>query len=159
MTCPELEDRLFDEDCRSALLGRGEMPRDLADHLARCPACVLEWSRAASETSRLSRGLLVDLPGDLRNRLGRAFPRAAGGQRREIDCLTEVLPRALAFGAVAAGLAAGIPGLSEWAAFALGVSLGIAVEAVRRAPASWPTPVAALSLTLRRGLSRLVRVV
>ena len=48
MTCPALEDRLFDEDCRSALLGRGDVPKDVADHLARCPACALAWSQAAA---------------------------------------------------------------------------------------------------------------
>ncbi len=158
MTCPELDDRLFDEDCRSALLGRGEVPRDVADHLALCPRCTREWSQAAAETGRLSQGLLVGLPADLRGSLCRAFRTRAGGRAHVVDSATEALSRAIAFGALGAGLASGVPGLPEGAAFALGASLGLAVAALRRTGWIRRAPVAELLRILRRCLAQLVPV-
>ncbi len=158
MTCPELEDRLFDEDCRSALLGRGDVPPDVADHLALCPRCAQEWSQAAAETGRLSHGLLVGLPPDLRDSLCRAFRTRAGGRAPVVDSATQALSRAIAFGALGAGLASNLPGLSAGAAFAIGASLGLAAAAVRRTGWIRRAPVAELLRILKRCLAQLAPV-
>ncbi len=152
MTCPELGDRLFDEDCRSALLGRGDVPRDVADHLAACSGCAQEWSRASAEAGRLSRALLVAPPPALRGRLLRAF-RASGRSRRPgFGIEAETLLGVLSFGALGASLAGGLPGISEWAGFTVGASLGLAREAVRRTKPTWRAPLARLVSLLRRWL-------
>jgi hypothetical protein len=158
MTCVELEDRLFDEDCRSALLGRGDVPRDVADHLARCLDCPRAWSRAAAEAGWLSRGLVVAPPPALRDRLVRAFRADAGRRRHGIGSGTEMVCGALACGALGASLAGSVPGLSDWAGFCVGASLGLAAEAVRRTRRIWREPVAALRGVLRRCLAQLSQI-
>jgi predicted anti-sigma-YlaC factor YlaD len=157
MTCPEFDDRLFDEDCRSALLGRADVPRDVAEHLGLCATCAQEWSRAAAEAARLSR-LLVAPPPALRGRLLRAF--RAGGRRpaRRVGIDVETVCSAIALGALGAGLAGSLPGFSEWEGFVVGASLGLAAEAVRRSTPTWRGPGPALARVLRRCLASLVPV-
>ncbi len=156
MTCPELEDRLFDEDCRSALLGRGDVPPDVSDHLAQCPACALAWAQAAAESCLISRALLVAPPPGLADRLRRAFRAGVVGRSRGIGCLNETLGGAIAFGALGASLAASVPGLTEAAGFALGASVALATEAARRNALVWRAPAAAAQRALRRGLAQLI---
>jgi hypothetical protein len=159
MTCGELEDRLFDEDCRSALLGQGDVPGDVAEHLGRCPACAREWSRAAAETSLLSQALVVVPPPALRGRMLRAYRPAGRGASAGRAIGVETLFGTIAFGALGAGLAGGVPGVSEWVGFAVGASFGLAGEAVRRANPSWRAPLTALGRVLRQCLASLVPVV
>ncbi|NOZ78642.1 MAG: hypothetical protein GXP48_05580, partial [Acidobacteria bacterium] len=62
MNCHELELRLYDEDCRHALLGETPVPGDVAAHIESCPACRKTWSGAAVDTVRLTRDLLLEAP-------------------------------------------------------------------------------------------------
>ncbi len=158
MTCAELEDRFFDEDCRLALLGRGEAPRDVTEHLALCSACALAWERAAARASRLSRGLVTELSPTLRDRLYLAFRTVAAerGRGATIGTGTEILSSVIAFGALGAALASGEPRLSQWTGFALGAGLALAAASLRRTRWIWRVPVAELLKVLRRCLDQLV---
>ncbi len=157
MTCAELDDRLFDEDCRSARAGRSEVPRDVADHLASCPRCAQEWSRAAAEAARLS-GLLVAPSPALHGRLVQVFHSGVRDPAPAVGTGVEMLFGTIAFGALGAALAVGVTGISQWAGFAVAASLGLTVEAVRRARPTWRAPVASASRVLQRCLDALVSV-
>ena len=146
MTCERLDDRIFDEDSRAALLGRGEMPEDVALHVAGCSACAQRWSQAVADAQRFSQELLLAPPPALRRRLYRAFRPDAGGWGARID--VEILSHAIAAGALGAGFgrAAGLP---DWAGFWLGAGVGLLWSAAQRAPWSWRGPAAAAARTLR----------
>jgi hypothetical protein len=154
MTCTGLEDRVFDEDCRAALLGRGAMPPDVALHVARCPACARQWSQAMADARRFSEELLLDPPPALRRRLYHAFRRNAGARSGRID--VEILFRTIVAGALGASLAGGAHDLPDWAGFCVGASVGLVSEAVRRAPRSWLAPLASVARALR-GCAGLLR--
>jgi hypothetical protein len=65
MICDDLELRLYDEDCRRALIGTAPMPEDVADHVAGCSACRKTWAEAARDTVRLTRDLQLAPPPSL----------------------------------------------------------------------------------------------
>jgi len=84
MTCHELELRLYDEDCRTALLGEQAAPPDVAMHLAACGACRASWAAAAQESQAIHGALSEPLPTALRAALYRIplEPRASGWMAR-----------------------------------------------------------------------------
>ncbi len=53
LTCTELGDRLFDEDCRLALEGRGPVPPDVAEHRLACADCRVAWEEAAEDLAAI----------------------------------------------------------------------------------------------------------
>jgi hypothetical protein len=65
-TCDEIQDRLFDEDSRRALVARDVVPGDVARHLARCAACRQAWQAARQEMRLLGRSLAEPAPEGLR---------------------------------------------------------------------------------------------
>jgi hypothetical protein len=146
MTCAGLEDRIFDEDARAALLGRGPTPADLAHHLAGCPDCAGRWVQAAADARWFSQELLLDPPAALRRRLHQAFQRRAG---RSPGVDVTVLSRTLVAGALGASLAGGPTTLPDWAGFCVGASLGLAWAAMRRAPQRWSHPAVCAARALR----------
>jgi len=129
MTCEDLELRLYDEDCRRALLGEAAVPRDVADHLAGCVACREAWTGAARDTLRLTHDLPLTQPPSLTERVvssaTRTAPKPAMGW---FDAGT-----ALATGALLAAATALIPGagpLWQWAAFWTGAAGGFAASII-----------------------------
>ncbi len=158
MTCADLDDRLFDEDCRTALLGRAPTPADVAAHLAACAACCATWSEAVDDAHRLSHLLVATPPPALRARLLDAFRLApivsAPWQ------VTEALSWAIAGGvvcAIAVGSIAPLPGFPEWAGFGMGVGVGLLAGALRRGKVirRWKATgdaVARLALRLAQGI-------
>jgi len=68
-TCDQLELRLYDEDCRLALVNRRAAPLDVTSHLASCERCRASWAAAANEIEALRRELVEPLPADLRTLL------------------------------------------------------------------------------------------
>jgi len=153
MTCAGLEDRIFDEDSRAALMGRGPTPADVERHLAGCPDCAGRWAQAAVDARRFSQELLLEPPAALRRRLHQAFPRRAG-RRAGVD--VTVLSRTLVAGALGASLAGGATTLPDWAGFCVGASLGLAWAAVQRAPQRWRRPAVSAARALR-GCVQLLR--
>lgn len=69
MRCPDLELRLFDEDCRAALFDGQPMPADVATHLASCERCRVAWDAGADEAHQWHTALRQPLPADLRTTL------------------------------------------------------------------------------------------
>lgn len=129
MICAEFQDRLFDEECRAALLGRAAAPADVAEHATRCPACARQWAEALADAQRLSH-LVVDPPPALRRSLYQAFRPRTGVWSLRIH--KETLSWAIAGGALGASLGGALfvpPGLADWAGFCVGAGLGLAFVA------------------------------
>jgi predicted anti-sigma-YlaC factor YlaD len=160
MICAELEDRLFDEDCRAALLGRGAVPVDVAEHAARCPACAQQWAEAAADTRQLSERLVVAPPPALLGDLYRAFRPRSRAWALRVD--TETLSWVIAGGALGASLTGGVSvptGLPEWAGFCVGASVGLTLVAVGGGPRTWLAPWAALRSAAAHCIDRLARAI
>lgn len=158
MTCAELEDRVFDEDCRAALSDGGEVPLDVAEHLARCPGCGAQWSQAAGDARRLSRQLLIAPPPAVRGRLYEAFRSAARPRSRTLD--VEALFHVVAVGALGACLAGVVvAGLPDWAGFCLGASLGLGFTGTHRAGRALRAPWALARRAASQCLEQLLRPV
>ena len=159
MTCAELEDRLFDEDCRAALLGTAVVPADVAEHADRCPACAEQWAEAVAGTRQLRGRLVVAPPPVLLGRLYRAFRPRSGARTLPVDA--EALSWGIAGGALGAALAGAAlaPGPREWAGFCVGASLALALVALRGARRAWLAPWGVLCGEASRRIARLVRVV
>lgn len=159
MKCVDLEDRLLDEDCRPALLGRAPAPADVAAHLAACEACHGAWQQAASEARELSRRFVVTPPPRVRTTLLRAFRPAtpAPAPWRDTDCWAWVIGCG-ALGAAIAGSLAMPSGHAAWTGLELGLGLGSAVatlRGVRLTRRAWGTTGGAVlrqALRLARGI-------
>lgn len=134
MKCADLEDRLFDEDCRAALLGRAPAPANIAAHLAACEVCHGAWQRASTETQELSRPFAARTPPRVRTTLLRAFRPATPGPApwRDTDCWAWVIGCG-ALGAAIAGSLAMPSGHATWTGLELGLGLGCAVATLRGA--------------------------
>ncbi len=65
LSCREFCDRLYDEDCRHALAGRGPLPADVAVHQEECAGCRSAWAQAAEDLATLPQLLLEPAPGAL----------------------------------------------------------------------------------------------
>jgi hypothetical protein len=160
MTCGELEDRLFDEDCRAALVGTAAVPVDVAEHVAHCPACARRWAGAASDTRQLAERLVVSPPPAVLRDLYRACRPRTGSWTLRVD--TDALSWAIAGGAFGASLAGGasVPaGLPEWAGFCVGASVGLTLVAFWGARRTWLAPWASVRSAAAYGISCLTRVV
>ncbi len=159
MTCTELEDRLFDEDCRAALAGTA-VPVDVAEHVASCSACARTWAEAAADTRLLSGRLVVAPPPTLLGELYRAWrPRTATRTLRvDTDTLSWVIAGG-AFGASLAGEVSAPTGLPEWAGFCAGASVGLALVAFRGVRRTWLAPWASLRSAAAYGVGCLMRVI
>jgi predicted anti-sigma-YlaC factor YlaD len=157
MTCVEFEDRLFDEDCRAALLGRAAVPADVAEHLALCSACERQWAEAVAATQRLAERLVVTPSPVLLRSLYRLFrPR---GRVRTLRIDTGMLSWAIAAGVLGALLAGGAfpTAFPDWAGFSVGASVGLVLATLCGTPRLWlAAPVRA---TAARSLERLARVI
>jgi len=131
MNCNEFEDRLYDEDCRAALLGRAAAPPDVADHIDRCARCRISWSQAAALSERLSRALVLSPPATLRVAVRRALPAPhRGGVRIDWTAVTWAITGG-ALGASVFGAAQPTwSPLWEWAGFCLGAGCGLALTAL-----------------------------
>ena len=131
MTCEDFELRLYDEDCRRALLGRAPAPRDVAEHVAHCSGCRAEWAEAAHDTDLLARHLLVAPPPSLLRRAAAVGPSPSPMLMVEWHDLAI----ALTTGAVFVVLAALVPGanpLWQWAGFWTGAAGGLAASVIDR---------------------------
>ena len=133
MKCHELELRLYDEDCRHALLGGAPVPRDVEAHLGGCPACRKTWSEAATDTARLSRELLFDAPPSL---LAPPAPvESIGPSVRDLIGWPE-LSWGLTAGALAATLCGLLPAAipwCQWTGFWTASAIGLAAAVLDRA--------------------------
>jgi hypothetical protein len=154
MICAELEDRIFDEDCRAALLGRAPVPADVAEHVARCPTCAREWTQACVDVRRLSERLVVSPPPALRRALHRAVRPRTRPRTLRID--SDTLSWAVAGGAM--GALCVPPGLPEWAGFCAGASVGLALLALPYARQGWLAPWAPVRAVASRSVDTLLRV-
>ncbi len=65
LSCSDFCARLYDEDCRHALAGRGPLPADISLHLPRCAACSLAWAQAGEDLATLPHLLLEPAPAAL----------------------------------------------------------------------------------------------
>ncbi|NOZ93426.1 MAG: hypothetical protein GXP47_01640 [Acidobacteria bacterium] len=133
MNCHELELRLYDEDCRCALLGEAPLPRDVQAHLGRCPACRKTWSDAATDTARLSHELLFDPPPSLLTP-----PRSVGSEQPSFQELIgwPELSWGLTAGAVLATFCGLLPAAlpwCQWTGFWTGAAIGLAAAVLERA--------------------------
>lgn len=131
MTCDDMELRLYDEDCRRALLGNAPMPRDVSDHLADCVACRQLWTEAARDTVDFTRDLLLAPPPSL------ARNAAAAALRSSVRPVLgwNDMGVALTAGAVLLVIAALVPGadpLWQWSGFWTGAACGLAASVMER---------------------------
>jgi hypothetical protein len=62
LSCDSFRNRLYDEDVRSALLGRTAMPADLRAHREACAACRQEWDEAVADLAGLPALLTTPAP-------------------------------------------------------------------------------------------------
>ena len=146
MNCDELAWRLYDEDCRPALLGQAPLPVDVGAHLANCRACQVMWHQAALDTACLSQALRQPLPPPLWAAL-LATPLDSGSPRLWPDWTA--WSWALTGGAVVAGIAAALPAVPapwQWAGFCLGAGTAAFLLVCARLRVSfrrtefWPLP-------------------
>jgi hypothetical protein len=160
MICTELDDRLFDEDCRAALLGRGLMPSDLAAHIATCPTCAVAWSHAQDDIRGLSQRLVVAPPPALLKALDRAY-RAQANRRVpwfDAETLSWVICGGAA-GAILAGTLHVPPAASQWAGFCVGASFGLALAALQRTRSTWGASWNWAMNAVSRSVDRLVQAI
>jgi len=125
MNCEDFELRLYDEDCRKALLGESRIPQDMRDHLYGCPQYREIWSEAEIDTRLLSRDLLFEAPASLAL-LPPPEHRAPFFLRNLVDWVD--LGRAFSTGAVVATLIAILPSstfLWQWSGFWLAAAIGL----------------------------------
>ncbi len=132
MNCHELELRLYDEDCRKALLGRAPVPQDVADHLGGCATCRRTWSEAAADTIRLTRDLPLEPPPSVA-----ALPLGGGSATPSLRAMVGwvELGWAVTAGAVFATLGALLPWatpLWQWTGFWVGAACGLAAAVLDR---------------------------
>jgi hypothetical protein len=73
LSCPEFEDRLYDEDARRALEGRAAVPHDIAAHRDGCAACARLWAEAIDDVRALPQMLMAPAPPALETRLRARF--------------------------------------------------------------------------------------
>jgi len=133
MNCDDLELRLYDEDCRHALLGETPIPRDVATHLEICPACRRVWSEAATDTLRLTHDLPLEAPPSVLT-LPQPLEREKPSPRAMIGWAE--LGWGLTAGAVAATLCGLLPvpiPWCQWTAFWTGATLGLTAATLDRA--------------------------
>jgi hypothetical protein len=76
LKCASFADRLYDEDCREALLGRGPVPSEVDAHRRSCPACSASWTEAADDLAVLPLLLAAEAPVDLVRRIRLVTARA-----------------------------------------------------------------------------------
>ncbi len=131
MTCKDFELRLYDEDCRRALLGHAPVPRDVAEHAAHCSRCRAAWAEAVHDTGLLARELLVAPPPSLERRLAAAAPGPPPVRVLGWNDLAVALTAGSAF-VVFVGLLPGANPLWQWAGFWTGAACGFAVSVVER---------------------------
>ena len=62
LSCTDFCDRLYDEDCRHALAGRGPLPPDVSMHRQECAGCRLAWAEAAEDLATLPHLLMEPAP-------------------------------------------------------------------------------------------------
>lgn len=126
MRCSEFEDRLYDEDCRQSLVGRGSVPPDIQAHMERCAVCRASWAAAAVDTRGLARVLLIPPPARLRAALHAARPeRVSAGQWMDWSVATWILAGG-ALGASSPAVLPGCPPVWQWTGFCVGASLALA---------------------------------
>lgn len=65
LSCRDFCDRLYDEDCRHAMAGRGPLPTDVSVHQQECAGCRLVWAQAAEDLATLPHLLLEPAPAAL----------------------------------------------------------------------------------------------
>ncbi len=126
MNCQDFDNRLYDEDCRKALLGESDVPEDMRNHLHGCPHCREIWSEAEIDTRLLSRALLFEAPASLAL-LSPPEQLAPISLRNLIDWVD--LGRAFSTGAIVSTLIAILPSstfLWQWSGFWLGAACGLA---------------------------------
>lgn len=126
MNCQDFDNRLYDEDCRKALLGESDVPEDMRNHLHGCPHCREIWSEAEIDTRLLSKHLLFEAPPSLA-----LFPPpeqlAPISLRYLVDWVD--LGRAFSTGAIVSTLIAILPSsnfLWQWSGFWFGAAIGLA---------------------------------
>ncbi len=139
MTCAEIEDRFYDEDCRSALLGRQAVPADVRGHLAHCRACGASWAQAAADQRGLAETLHAPVPERLRFSLYRIFRAAAPAPLVTV----QMASWALTCGALCAGIMAGLLAASlasQLAGFCVGASIPFAAKGLEQAQVDWFAP-------------------
>ncbi len=141
MTCDEFEDRLYDEDMRVALLGRGPVPADVVVHRAHCPDCDASWAQASAELHRLVQAMIVAPPPGLQASFRRAFRSTRRNRTRWVD--VQVLSWIVTGGALGAALAASVlsgTAVSQWAGFWLGAACGLVGAGSPDTRAIWRAP-------------------
>ncbi len=129
MTCDDFEFRLYDEDCRRALLGTAPVPADVAAHLAACSGCGRAWTEAADDTVGLARDLQVAPPATLVEDAMAAARRPAVEPRVGWHDLGAALTAGTVL-LVLAGLLPGTNPLWQWAGFWTGAALGFAASII-----------------------------
>jgi predicted anti-sigma-YlaC factor YlaD len=131
MTCERLEQRLYDEDVRQALLGQTGTPADLRSHLEGCAACRTEWSAAREDALLLREGLEEAPPPHLRVAIASTWTQRRLALLRAIDWAA-ALSSAGAAGALAAGalhlVGTAVPLSWSAAAFALAATCAFTVQ-------------------------------
>lgn len=133
LSCAELELRIYDEDCRAALLRERAVPGDVARHLEGCDSCRLTWSEAATVVGSLREALTTSLPPKLCASLY-GIPRRARTARWAAR--VNHVSRALSAGAIAAAAtAAVVPTAGPWH-LAVFAGVGGSTLALRRARAA-----------------------
>jgi len=128
--CDDLELRLYDEDCRGALLGHAPVPADVAGHLAGCATCREAWAEAARNTVAFTRDLLLPTPPSLIRNAAAALQPAARPLPGWHD-----FGIALTAGAILSVVAALIPGagpLWQWSGFWTGAACGLVASVIDR---------------------------
>lgn len=132
MNCDEFEERLYDEDARSALLLETPVPEDLAEHQRSCPACRSSWTLASFETRNLARILILPAPEIHHAR--RPQPLASGRSHDRLAWIdVHVASWAAVGGIVGLGvLATATPsGALHWTGFWLGATIGLVAASPR----------------------------
>jgi hypothetical protein len=80
LSCEDFSDRLYDEDCRFALVRRGAVPADVALHCASCAACRGLWTEAADDLATLPELLSEPAPPELSARVRRGLAERVAAQ-------------------------------------------------------------------------------
>lgn len=149
MTCDEFEDRLYDEDTRVALLGRGLAPADVAAHGAHCPGCRASWAQASAEAHRLVGVMIVAPPPALHATLWRAFRSTRRNRTPWVD--VHALSWVVTGGALGAGFAASVvppTTASQWTGFWVGAACGLVSTALPSMRVIWRAPWALMRAVL-----------
>ncbi len=142
MTCADIELRLYDEDCRAALHGRSDVPRDVSVHIARCERCREVWSEAKGEMRHLAERLLADSPVEVRTALYSAFAAYRPARPSRGLLWADLASHAIVAAALGASLLPAVLPLavSAGAGFFIGAAFGAGLHALRRAGIEEWTP-------------------